>query len=189
MSIPGDQGARLAGGAEVAGPGRAPGSEDGAGGGAGRSGAVSAPADGELLRRYPVPRSALLPLLWRAQERDGYVTDEARDEIAALLKLPPAEVDSVISFYTMFRRRPPAERRLQVCRSLACAALGADELIAELRAKREGRGAAAGQADGCAEIEAVECLAACDRAPCGLFNERVVGPLDREKAEALLRCR
>jgi NADH:ubiquinone oxidoreductase subunit E len=75
----------------------------------------------------------------------------------------------------MFRRRRPPERRLQICRSLCCAAFGADELIAALR---EGY-----------EVEAVECLAACDRAPCGLFNERLVGPLDRAKAEALLQCR
>lgn len=133
------------------------------------------PEPQDLLQRYPVPRSALLPLLWRAQERDGYVGEAARDEIAALLDLPPAEVESVISFYTMFRRRRPPERRLQICRSLCCAALGAEELIAALS---EGY-----------EIETVECLAACDRAPCALFNERLVGPLDRPKAEALLQCR
>lgn len=136
---------------------------------------MSIPQAETLIARYPVRRSALLPLLWQAQSRDGYVSDAARDEIATLLDLAPAEVDSVISFYTMFRRSQPGPRRLQVCRSLACAALGADELIAALRQDHE--------------VEAVECLAACDRAPCALFNERLVGPLDRTGAEALLRCR
>jgi NADH-quinone oxidoreductase subunit E len=136
----------------------------------------------DLMARYPEPRSALLPLLWVAQEEEGWVSDAAVEEIASALSLPVNEVLSVITFYTMFRRQPPAERRLQVCRSLSCAFLGADDLLEELR-RRHGERAA----DGSTSVEAVECLAACDRAPAGLFNERRVGPLDLRRAEALLQ--
>jgi NADH:ubiquinone oxidoreductase subunit E len=148
--------------------------------------ALDAAAVREVMARYPSPRSAILPLLWMAQETEGYVTEAAAAEVAELLGLPPAEVESVLSFYTMFRRRPPARCRLQVCRSLACSVKGADAILA---AVEEATGVAAGHqsADGAMSVEVVECIAACDHAPAYLFNERMGGPLTTEKALALLR--
>jgi NADH-quinone oxidoreductase subunit E len=134
----------------------------------------------EIVARYPQARSAVLPLLWRVQERAGWVSDEAIAEVAQYVGVPAAEVASVVSFYHMFRRRQPPARRLQVCRSLSCALAGADELVERLR-QLPGEGS-----DFC--VETVECLAACDRAVAGLFNERLVGPLDLAGAAQLLQA-
>jgi NADH:ubiquinone oxidoreductase subunit E len=133
----------------------------------------------EMAARYPERRSLVLPLLWRAQERIGYVSDEAIDEIAAAADVPASEVSSVVTFYTMFRRSKPPAHRLQVCTSLSCAMAGADDLVAGLRAM-----------PGCGErfsVETVECLAACDRAIAGLYNEGLVGPLDLAGSTKLVR--
>ncbi|HVB10914.1 MAG TPA: NAD(P)H-dependent oxidoreductase subunit E [Bacillota bacterium] len=133
----------------------------------------------EIVARYPLRRSAVLPLLWRAQERIGYVSDAAIGEVAAAAGVPASEVSSVVTFYTMFRRFAPPARRLQVCRSLACAMAGADALVARLRSL-----------PGCGSefaVETVECLAACDRAVAGLYNEGLVGPLSMAGAASLLR--
>jgi NADH-quinone oxidoreductase subunit E len=133
----------------------------------------------EVLARYPQRRSVVLPLLWRAQEKAGYVSDEAIAEVAEAAGVPAAEVSSVVTFYTMFRRVAPPPRRLQVCRSLACFLAGADALVERLRAE-----------PGCGRdfaVETVECLAACDRAVAGLYNERLVGPLDLAASCRLVR--
>lgn len=133
------------------------------------------------IARYPSSRSALLTLLWQAQEADGWVTSDTVSTVADLLGLTASEVESVLSFYSMYRRTPPAKRRLQVCRSLACAMKGAGEILAYLRAET-GVGPGDPAPDGSCTVEVVECLAACDHAPACLFNERMEGPLDKQGA-------
>jgi len=143
-------------------------------------------ASAALLARYPSPRSALLPLLWLGQQADGFVTEDTVARVADLVQVPVSEVESVLSFYTMFRRAGPARCRLQVCRSLACAMRGADEIVAHVEAA--GGVAAGGQsADDQFSLELVECIAACDHAPAYLFNERMGGPLTKELAMQLIR--
>ena len=140
----------------------------------------------ELVARHPSRRSAILSLLWLGQETDGFITPETVTEVAALLGLQESDVESVLSFYTMFRRRPPARCRLQVCRSLACAMKGAEDIVDHVR-EQTGVGPGEQSADGGFEVEYVECIAACDHAPAYLFNERMGGPLSREAALKLLR--
>lgn len=139
-----------------------------------------------MIAKYPSPRSAILPLLWEGQNSLGYVTEETVEQVADLLGLAINEVESVLSFYTMYRRVAPARCRLQVCRSLACAMKGAGEILEHISAAT---GVAVGEqsADGQCSIEVVECIAACDHAPAYLFNERMSGPLTKEKAMHLLR--
>ncbi len=136
--------------------------------------------------RYPSPRSALLTLLWQAQEADGWVTPQTVETVAELLGLTASDVESVLSFYSMYRRTPPATRRLQVCRSLACAMKGAEEILEHVRAET-GVGPGETAPDGSFSVEVVECLAACDHAPSCLWNERMEGPLDKQGALARLR--
>lgn len=139
-----------------------------------------------VVARYPSPRSAVLSLLWMGQNADGYVTERTVSEVADMLGLPVNEVESVLSFYTMFRRTPEARCRLQVCRSLACAMKGAEEIVDHLAAAT---GVQTGEQspDGQFSVEYVECIAACDHAPAYLFNERMNGPLDKEQALRLVR--
>jgi NADH-quinone oxidoreductase subunit E len=147
---------------------------------------LDAQAAAAVIARYPSPRSAILSLLWLGQNADGYITPETVESVADLLGLPRSEVESVLSFYTMFRRRPPARCRLQVCRSLACAMKGAEEIVDRIRAET---GVEPGEqsADGGFSVEYVECIAACDRAPAYLFNEQMGGPLTADKALRLIR--
>jgi len=139
-----------------------------------------------VIGKYPSARSAILPLLWLGQNSDGYVTEETVEQVSDLLGLAVNEVESVLSFYSMFRRAPAARCRLQVCRSLACAMKGAGEIVAAIQAQT-GVGPGEQAPDGQFSLEYVECIAACDHAPAYLFNERLAGPLTTEQALRLVR--
>ncbi len=122
----------------------------------------------EIIARYPQPRSALLPLLHLAQSVEGYVSQAAITFCAQLLEITTAEVSTVATFYTMYKRKPAGEHLVSVCTNTLCAALGGDEIYARLR-KRLGVGheETAGRpgSTGSITLEHAECLAACDLAP------------------------
>jgi NADH:ubiquinone oxidoreductase subunit E len=82
----------------------------------------------EIVTRYPPEqrRSAVLPALYLAQHQHGYITANAIRYVAGLLGLTPAEVEDVVSFYTMFYTKPVGQFVLQVCRTLSCALNGAE---------------------------------------------------------------
>ena len=82
-----------------------------------------------IIARYPEKRAALLPLLWLAQEEQGYVSEEAMKEISGLLDLTPPQVYETVTFYTMYHRRPIGKHHIQVCRSLMCALVGTENLL------------------------------------------------------------
>ena len=84
----------------------------------------------EILGRYPVQRSALLPLLHLLQEQEGSLSSAAIEYAASLLGLTPAQVHDTASYYSMFRFRPAGKHLLEVCTNLSCALAGADDLIA-----------------------------------------------------------
>jgi NADH-quinone oxidoreductase subunit E len=140
---------------------------------------------GELVAKYPERRSALIPFLQVCQEEDGYVTDQAIADAAELVRLTPAEVESVASFYSLLFRHPVGKHVIQVCRTLACMLRGADELQAHIK-KRLGVGNLETTADGLFTYEEVECLAACDRAPCLQHNLEFVYDVTPERFDALL---
>jgi NADH-quinone oxidoreductase subunit E len=140
---------------------------------------------GELIARYPDRRSALIPFLQVCQEEDGYVTDQAIADAAELVRLTPAEVESVASFYSLLFRHPVGKHVIQVCRTLACMLRGADELQAHVK-QRLGVDNLETTADGLFTYEEVECLAACDRAPCLQHNLEFVYDVTPERFDALL---
>ena len=123
----------------------------------------------EIVAQYEDSRSALLPLTHLFQEHQGFVSRDAMRAVAELLALSPAVVESAVSFYTLFFRRPVGKYVLQVCRGLACTINGAEEIMAHLR-ERLGIGHLETTADGLFSYEEVECLAACDRASCMQVN-------------------
>jgi len=122
----------------------------------------------EILARYPQPRSALLPLLHLVQSVEGYVSQAGIAFCAQLVGVTTAEVSTVATFYTMFKRRPAGEHLVSVCTNTLCAALGGDEIYARLR-KQLGVGheETSGRpgSKGSITLEHAECLAACDLAP------------------------
>lgn len=125
----------------------------------------------EIISRYPVAKSALIPLLHLAQEQDGWVTDDAMRQIAELTDTTPAEVKGTGSFYEMFKFHPVGTYMVNVCTNLSCQLLGGEELLAHAE-KTLGVKAGGTTADGLFTIEDVECIAACTEAPCLQVNYR-----------------
>ena len=123
----------------------------------------------DLIARYPHPKSALLPLLHFAQDRDGCVTGEAMEEIGELLGLAPALVLGTCSFYTMFKRAPVGRLIVSVCTNVSCLVNGGSALLEYLRAEY------ADNHD--VMVEEVECIAACDLAPVMQVNYEFHGPV------------
>lgn len=127
-------------------------------------------ADAEqIIARYPVARSALLPLLHLVQAQDGYLTPAGVGFCAAQLGLTPAEVTAVATFYSMYRRTPTGDYLVGVCTNTLCAVMGGDAILEVLQ---DHLGIQAGQstADGAVTLEHIECNAACDYAPVVMVN-------------------
>ncbi|MCM2254943.1 MAG: NADH-quinone oxidoreductase subunit NuoF [Vicinamibacteria bacterium] len=114
----------------------------------------------EILKRYPVKRSAILPALHLAQEQEGWLSKETIQYVASLLELTPAQVHDTASYYVMFRFQPFGERHIEVCTNLSCSLYGADELV-EHACKKLGVQEGERSADGKFTVTRVECLAAC----------------------------
>lgn len=119
-----------------------------------------------IFAKYPPEnkRSAVMPLLYLAQRDRGCVTRDVLDEIASLCEISATEVASLVGFYTLFRDQDGAPYRVQVCTDLPCALRGAEDFLANVCANL---GIQLGETtpDGKVSVEAVTCLAGCDKAP------------------------
>jgi len=123
----------------------------------------------QIIAKYPRPRSALLPLLHLVQSEEGYVSADGIAYCAAKFGLAEAEVTAVVSFYTMYKRRPVGEYNVGVCTNTLCAIMGGDQIFADLR-EHLGVGNDETTPDGKVLLEHVECNAACDYAPVVMVN-------------------
>jgi NADH-quinone oxidoreductase subunit E len=100
----------------------------------------------DIIARYPIAKSALIPLLHLAQEQDGYLTDDAMEHIAELVGVTPAEVLGTASFYEMFKFEPVGKYVVNICQTMSCALMGATVGVAVGAAwTAGGQGAAAAQ--------------------------------------------
>lgn len=119
-----------------------------------------------ILAKYPddEKRSAVMPLLYVAQREGGYVSRQDLSDIAEIIGVTPTEVASIVGFYTLYHDKPEGKYRVQVCNDLPCAMRGAD---AFLQGVCDNLGIEVGGTteDGLVTVEAVMCLAACDKAP------------------------
>jgi NADH-quinone oxidoreductase subunit E len=134
---------------------------------------------------YPDRRAALLPVLRLAQETFGHISPEVETHVAELFDLSPAHVHEVVTFYTLFFQVPVGRHVLSVCHNLTCSLLGAEELLAHLQARL---GIEPGETtpDGRVTLFRVECLCACEMAPMMQVDDEFVGPLTRERLDAVL---
>jgi NADH-quinone oxidoreductase subunit E len=138
-----------------------------------------------LTRRYPVRRSALIPMLLATQEEMGYLTAEAILFISDYLQVPEIEVHEVITFYTMLRRSPVGKYHLQVCTNISCLLLGAEEIFTHISKKLDIReGEITG--DKLFSLTEVECLGACSSAPAMQINYDYHENLNYEKVDSIL---
>ena len=139
----------------------------------------------EIASRYPKREAATLPVLYLAQEAFGYIGEEAIECVARVLELPPARVYNVVTFYTMFNRKPIGKYHIQVCRTLSCALLGAGK-ITDIVKSRLGIGLGENTADGRFTLSEVECLASCGTAPMMQINDDYYENLTEKRVEEIL---
>ncbi len=139
----------------------------------------------EIIGRYPLPKSALIPLLHLAQEQDGWVADDAMEHIAELVGVTPAEVIGTCTFYEMFKREPVGDYLVNVCTNISCMLLGGEELLHHLE-DRLGIRPGSTTPDGLFTLEDVECIAACTEAPCLTVNYRYFHQISHDEADKLL---
>jgi NADH-quinone oxidoreductase subunit E len=123
----------------------------------------------EIIARYPVARSALLPLLHLVQAEDGCLTPAGVEFCAAQLGLTGAEVTAVATFYSMYRRDPTGDYLVGVCTNTLCAIMGGDAIFDALR-EHLGIGHDETTADHTITLQHIECNAACDYAPVVMVN-------------------
>jgi NADH-quinone oxidoreductase E subunit len=147
----------------------------------------------DIIKRYPQDqrRSAVLPALYLAQHQQGYITANVIRHVADLLGITRADVEDVVSYYSMFYTRPVGKFVVNVCRTLSCAINGAERVTEELTAKL---GIKPGETDasGTFTLMEVECLGACDRAPAVMVNDawhECLKPEDAGKLVDDLRAR
>ncbi len=134
---------------------------------------------------YPEPRSALVPLCHLAQEQDGWLTEEAMADIAALVGVTPAEVLGTASFYDMLHIEPVGRHVVSICTNIACLLDGGLQLLEHAETSL-GVNAGGTTADGTVTLEEAECLADCDRTPCVQVNHRFVGAETPESFDRLI---
>jgi NADH-quinone oxidoreductase subunit E len=135
----------------------------------------------KAMARYPRKRSAAIPALWAVQRRYGWCTPEGINQAAAVMGVTPGYLQSVASFYDLFRLEPEGEHQVLVCTNISCWLRGADKLLESFceAAGVDGQGSSE---DGKLFVRGFECLGACDIAPMASIDERYYGPLTEEDA-------
>ena len=138
----------------------------------------------ELVSRYPVKRSALIPMMLYAQDHFGYLGDAILDEIATRLDLNKIQVEETLAYYSMLRRKPAGRYHIQVCTNISCMLRGGNELYHHVQ-KRLGIGNKEVSASGTFSLEEVECIGACTGAPAMQVNYDFHEDLDPDKVDAI----
>ncbi len=139
----------------------------------------------KFLARYPVRRSALVPMLLYAQDEVGYLSPEVIAEIARRLDLTELQVEEVIGYYSMLRRQPAGRYHVQVCTNISCMLRGAYPLYEHVQKKLGLKHKETGP-DGLFSLEEVECIGACAWAPALQVNYDFHHEMTPEKFDELI---
>jgi len=138
-----------------------------------------------IFGKYPDRNSATLPILWLAVREFGWISPQVEQIVGEVLERPLNDVHGVVTFYTMFPRRPLGRHHIQICRNIACWLAGSESLMDYLKQKL-GIDAGETTSDGKFTLSEVECLAYCECAPAMRFDDRYEGNLTREKIDRIL---
>jgi NADH:ubiquinone oxidoreductase subunit E len=130
-----------------------------------------------LMGKYPDVRSAAIPAMKIVQREHGWLSPTAMEQAACVLRLTPAYLISVASFYDMFELRPKGATDVYVCTNISCSLCGADEVHARMKEVMGG--------DPDFNVRAFECLGACEIAPMASVNGTYVGPLELADVERI----
>jgi NADH-quinone oxidoreductase subunit E len=147
----------------------------------------------ELMSRYPDRHSASIPALWAVQRRYGWCTPEGMRQAAAVMRVTPAYLESVASFYDLLHTSPVGRHRVLVCTNISCWMRGGDELLdsfceaAGCDVIQAGHHGGSSSEDGELFVTGFECLGACDLAPMASIDERYFGPLTGDDANTAVQ--
>jgi NADH-quinone oxidoreductase E subunit len=139
----------------------------------------------KIKSKYPSIRSTIMDVLWLAQKKWGWISPEIIEYIAQLLSVPPSSVEGVVSFYTMYFKKPMGKYHIQVCTNVSCMLLGGDNIYEYIKEKLKIGNLETTQ-DGKFSLEAVECMGACGESPMIAINEDYYYNVDAAKIDKLL---
>ena len=138
-----------------------------------------------VLTKYPTKKAAVMPVLYIAQEQNGWISLEVMREVASILEMNAEDVLGVVTFYTMYHQKPMGKYHIQVCTNVSCMLRGAFPLYDKVREKL-GIGNGGVTSDQKFSLEEVECMGSCGTAPMIAVNEDFYENLTVEKAEEIL---
>ena len=139
----------------------------------------------EIRKRYPTAQAALLPILWIAQEQEGWISEEMMRAVGTLLNVPYGNVLGVVTFYSMYNSKKPGKYHIEVCTNVSCMLRGSDKVLDTIK-HRCGVRPGETSADGKWTVSEVECMGACGGAPMLAIGEEYYENLTPEKTEQLL---
>jgi NADH-quinone oxidoreductase subunit E len=142
-------------------------------------------AANQLIKRYPVPRAACIPILHLCQQQLGWVSPEAIDFVAQKLGMTTSQVQGVVTFYTSFHQEPVAPNVVWVCRTLSCDLRGG-KILQEHLEKKLGCSPGHTSKDGKFTLKKAECLAACGQAPMVQINDEYYENLTLEELDRII---
>lgn len=131
-----------------------------------------------LMGKYPDRHSVSIPALWAVQKLYGWCTPDGIRQAAAVMRVTPAYLESVASFYDLLHTEPVGTHKVAVCTNISCWMRGADELLEAFRTAADGKSEVF--------VSGFECLGACDIAPMASIDERYFGPLDTNEARTAI---
>ena len=140
----------------------------------------------KIARQYPDSRSAVLPALRLAQERDGYLTREGFRDVADALDLTPAYCEGVASFYDMFHLEPVGQQLVEVCTNVSCALVGAQQVLEAFESELGVRAGGTTE-DGAVTLRTIECAGGCGWGTVVAVNHRYREPVRPEDVPAIVQ--
>jgi len=139
----------------------------------------------DVKKKYPTSLAAVMPVIYIAQEQNGFISNEVMEEISNVLNIDKVNVLSVVTFYTMFHTKQMGKYHIQVCTNVSCMLKGGYDIWNQIKEKL-GIENMEVTADGKFSIEEVECMGACGYAPMIAINEDFYENLTKEKIEEIL---
>lgn len=136
--------------------------------------------------RYETKRSAIIPCLYEIQRQQGWASPEAIKALAEVTDIPVAQIEEVVTFYTMFNKQPVAKLHVQVCTNISCCMLGGRELSNHI-CKTFNVKTGEISTDGMVTVSNVECLGSCDTAPMMQINDAYHENLTLESAVQIIK--
>lgn len=139
----------------------------------------------ESLSKYPQKRAAIMPVLYIAQEQNGFISGEVMLEVAKILEITPEDVLGVVTFYTMYHQKPVGKYHIQVCTNISCMLKGGYEIYNRVKDKL-GIDNMQVTPDNLFSLEEVECMGACGSAPMLAVNEDFFENLTKDSTDQII---